>query len=194
MLLPAILLALQGCLAKATGGKSFYNMRQLHPETANQGPFYLMNALLLYPPPGPLFLPRWDFSPYAGSVSTTDTESPQREDAETKLELESESKSEKKIDRQTVVDVFTDDWDDMETCPYWCVDEEDGSFHCCPPEENEHAGDCPSKKQVCVSYSDKEYHYNVTRCVDDTICIAEEKCCFDRCVDARVCKTAITKD
>lgn len=43
----------------------------------------------------------------------------------------SESHSRKTLTRKTLVKVFTDEWDDVETCPNWCKSK-DGSIHCCP--------------------------------------------------------------
>lgn len=34
------------------------------------------------------------------------------------------------VNKEKTVKVFTDDWDDMETCPFWCKDKEGGLFCC----------------------------------------------------------------
>ncbi|XP_068244042.1 uncharacterized protein [Palaemon carinicauda] len=136
---------------------------------------FVIDALLLYP------------SPFSGHESCSKGAASNHQ----KVRVESKAIAEKNYNEQVNVDIYTNDWDDMETCPYWCQ-HEDGSLYCClHGEEEEHPGICPDKEEVCVRISYVVVSSNSIRCANDAGCALAEKCCFDRCLSARVCKTAI---
>ncbi|XP_066968869.1 uncharacterized protein [Macrobrachium rosenbergii] len=144
------------------------------PEDSVEESIFVIDGLLVYPPP---------FSPDDSHSQGLALNLHQR--------IGAAAYAEKNYDQSVTVDIYTKDWDDMETCPFWCQDE-DGSLYCCPQaEEEEHAGLCPEKDEVCIRLSYLVHTTKSTRCANDAGCSSNEKCCFDRCFGARVCKTAI---
>ncbi|XP_064116173.1 uncharacterized protein LOC135221995 [Macrobrachium nipponense] len=138
---------------------------------------FVIDGLLLYPPP---FLPEDSY--FQGSAQNNFNQ-----------RIGATSYAEKNYNQSVTIDIFTSNSVDMETCPYLCLDGE-GSFYCCPQtEEEEHAGFCPEKEDVCIRLSYLVQTTKTTRCANDAGCSSNEKCCFDRCFGARVCKTAIVK-
>ncbi|XP_045581483.2 uncharacterized protein [Procambarus clarkii] len=116
------------------------------------------------------------------------SESPNKDKSSTNVT--SSATSANIVDKEIAVKVFADNWDDMETCPYWCK-RDNGSLRCCPNKETRE-GSCPEPKEVCIKwlgniYKHKDHHY----CADDRACPDKHKCCFDRCAEARVCTPAL---
>nr|XP_053627928.1 uncharacterized protein LOC128685432 [Cherax quadricarinatus] len=140
---------------------------------------FTIPALLLYPPP---FLP---YSSFGTALSASSLASGQTE--RFLIEGGSSMEAVKTVNQTTVVKVYTDDWDDMETCPYWCK-KENGAIHCCP-EEGTHSGKCPKPKEVCVIKNVDE-NQPTDNCIADDTCLETHKCCYDRCLGFRVCTPA----
>lgn len=74
------------------------------------------------------------------------------------------------------------------SCHYWCKTPQ-GSYYCCPGGWPTAApvtvkpGLCPVVRPVCP----KLYGPPV-RCTRDTTCAGDDKCCFDVCLQEKVCK------
>ncbi|XP_042884289.1 uncharacterized protein LOC122260897 isoform X2 [Penaeus japonicus] len=132
-----------------------------------------VSALLVYPPPFPI----------------TSYQSGRRKNLTVSGLVENEVTEH--VNKEKTVKVFTDDWDDMETCPFWCKDKEGGLFCCGFEGKDKHAGRCPPLEVVCIIESDVKQDANATHCVSDGNCHTKERCCFDRCLQARVCKASV---
>ncbi|XP_071537864.1 uncharacterized protein [Panulirus ornatus] len=160
-------------------------MQQMHPQASTP---FKMNAVLVFPPPF-LYHMTYPPPPYAPPLgAAAPPVAPNGDQATSSMGVRSQSQSHKTVEKTTLVKVFTDDWDDLETCPSWCK-RKDGSLHCCP-DKNHHAGSCPKLREVCVLKGD-EYKLNVHYCTSDKFCLDTHKCCFDRCVQARICRLAV---
>ncbi|XP_037792251.1 uncharacterized protein LOC119587614 [Penaeus monodon] len=155
--------------AKKSSTESFRSLLPAPPGA------FVVPALLVYPPPMPFV------GPYADGGKDPSILASVKDEAT------------KTVNKERTIEVFSSGWDDMETCPSWCKDEEGGLFCCGFEGKNKHSGTCPPLRDVCIFESDVKQK-SATYCMADDNCSTKEKCCFDRCLQARVCKTALKND